>query len=136
MTVKERILHAVLFEAGAILLSAVLMAGFADTGSSKALGIGILISLAALAWNIVFNFVFDQIFTAPRISRGVMLRVFHTALFEGGLLLATVPLLAYFLSLNLWQALGADIALTAAVSVYAFLFNWLYDHCREKWLKS
>lgn len=100
------------------------------------MGVGILMAAMAMVWNLVFNSVFDKIFTAPRETRGLGLRVFHTLAFEGGLLLATVPLIAHFLQLTLWQAFWADVGLTLLITVYALFFNWIYDHARLKFVAA
>lgn len=132
MTLKERLLHSVLFELGAICVATSAVLLFSPKQGGTALGVSVLMAVAAMAWNLVFNSIFDKIFTAPRETRGLGLRIAHTLAFEGGLLLATVPMIAYFLKLTLWQAFWADIGLTALITAYALAFNWVYDHARLK----
>ena len=134
MTLKERFLHSALFEIGAVAVSTIAMLLVSPEKGSTALGVGILISLVAMVWNLIFNSIFDKIFTAPRETRGLGIRIFHTVMFEGGLLVATIPMIAYFLQLTLWQALIADIGLTILIMVYALIFNWIYDHIRLKFV--
>ncbi|OOF77513.1 hypothetical protein BKG96_08260 [Rodentibacter caecimuris] len=134
MTLKERFLHSVLFEIGAVAVSTIAVLLVSPEKGSTALGVGILISLVAMVWNLIFNSIFDKIFTAPRETRGLGTRIFHTVMFEGGLLVATIPMIAYFLQLTLWQALIADIGLTILIMVYALIFNWIYDHIRLKFV--
>ncbi|OOF63001.1 hypothetical protein BKL51_08955 [Rodentibacter sp. Ppn85] len=134
MTLKERLLHSALFEIGAVGVSATVMLLVSPEKGGAALGVGILISLVAMAWNLIFNSIFDKIFTAPRETRGLGMRIFHTVMFEGGLLVATIPMIAYFLQLTLWQALMADIGLTILIMVYALIFNWIYDNVRLKFV--
>ncbi|WP_077551139.1 PACE efflux transporter [Rodentibacter genomosp. 2] len=134
MTLKERLLHSVLFEIGAMAVSTIAVFLVSPDKGSAALGVGILMSLVAMVWNLVFNSIFDKIFTAPRETRGLSTRIFHTVMFEGGLLIATIPMIAYFLQLTLWQALMADIGLTILIMVYALIFNWIYDNVRLKFV--
>ncbi|WP_288062635.1 PACE efflux transporter [Rodentibacter caecimuris] len=134
MTLKERFLHSALFEIGAVAVTTIAVLLVSPEKGSTALGVGILISLVAMVWNLIFNSIFDKIFTAPRETRGLGIRIFHTVMFEGGLLVATIPMIAYFLQLTLWQALIADIGLTILIMVYALIFNWIYDHIRLKFV--
>lgn len=136
MTLKERIFHSVLFEAGAVSVATLAVILVSSQKSSTAIGVGILMAAIAMAWNFVFNSIFDRIFTAPRETRGLGLRLFHTLTFEFGLLFATVPLIAHFLQLTLWQAFWADIGLTVLITVYALIFNWIYDNVRLKFVAA
>ena len=55
-------------------------------------------------------------------------RVVHALLFEGGLVVMLVPLIAWWLDISLWEALVADIALVVFYVVFAFVYNLAYDH--------
>ena len=48
------------------------------------------------AMNLIFNYFLDKVFTGPREKRGVIFRTLHAISFEGGLLIFTVPIIAYF----------------------------------------
>lgn len=113
MSLKERLFHSVLFEMGAV-----------------ALGAGLVMALMAMVWNLLFNYGFDKLFTGPREQRGLGLRLLHTLSFEAGLLLMTIPMLAWLLQLSLWHAFLADVGLSALITVYALAYNWMYDHAR------
>lgn len=134
MNAKERVLHAVLFEIGAMAVGmlAILFSGMGE--AHTAVGVGVALAVIAMLCNLVFNWLFDKIFTGKREERGVLFRLFHTVSFEAALLLFTIPLIAYSLDLTLWQAFLADIALTLLIMVYAFLFNWIYDNVRLKFV--
>lgn len=134
MTLKERLLHSALFEIGAVGVSTIAMLLVSPEKGSTALGVGVLMSVVAMVWNLIFNSIFDKIFTAPRETRGIVIRILHTVMFECGLLIATVPMIAYFLQLTLWQALMADIGLTILIMIYALIFNWIYDNVRLKFV--
>ncbi|OOF83843.1 hypothetical protein BKG93_09120 [Rodentibacter ratti] len=134
MTLKERLLHSALFEIGAVGVSTIAMLLVSPDKGSATLGVGILMSVVAMVWNLIFNSIFDKIFTAPRETRGIVIRILHTLMFECGLLIATVPMIAYFLQLTLWQALMADIGLTILIMIYALIFNWIYDNVRLKFV--
>lgn len=133
MKLAERIFHSVLFEIGAVAVAtvAVLAVGKGiDTGA--AVGTGVVMSLIAMVWNLIFNYFFDKRFTGKREERSLALRIAHTVGFEAGLLFFTIPLIAYLLNLSLWYALVADIGLSLLIMVYALIFNWIYDLARVR----
>ncbi|QEY24259.1 PACE efflux transporter [Neisseria animalis] len=129
-----RIIHMLLFEIGAVAIGtlAVLCAGHHGTDSAVAMNISI--SLVAMLWNFAFNWGFDKIFTGRREARGWGVRFLQTLVFEGGLLLFTVPLVMYFLRLGWWAALLADIGLSLLIVAYSLVFNWIFDHARARLL--
>lgn len=131
MRLIERIIHMVLFEAGAVCIGTLAVLA-ADSSASGALMLNVLISLTAMAWNFVFNWSFDQVFTAPRETRSWGVRWCQTLFFEGGLLLFTVPLVMYFLDLNFWRALAADVGLSLLIVAYSLAFNWVFDQVRAR----
>lgn len=127
MTTKERIFHAVLFEA-VLLLIMILVASFATEKSSGDLAIvGVFLSLLAVVWNYVYNIIFDKLFGAQRIHRGLKLRVLHSVSFEAGFIVIGVPVIAWFLEISLLAALMLEAGLFVVILLYTLLFNWLYD---------
>lgn len=136
MTLKERVLHSILFELGAITLATVLVLAFSDVQTGSAIGVSVVMAVMATVWNFVFNYGFDKLFTAPRETWGFGLRVFHTVAFETGLLVFTMPVIAYLLGLTLWQAFLADVGLTVTITVYAPIFKWIYDNIRLKFIEK
>ena len=95
----------------------------------------VLVSLTAMLWNLVFNYFIDKVFTGPREKRGVIFRTLHAISFEGGLLIFTMPIIAYFLKVDWITAFMMDFSLTVMVTVYTFIFNWVYDHARLLFIK-
>lgn len=135
MSIKERIVHSVLFEMGAVLLSAFIALLFFQVTVGAAVMVGLVISALAMMWNFLFNLGFDKVFTAPRESRGFGVRLLHTLSFEGGLLVITIPVVAYLLKISLWQAFMLDIGMTVAIVIYTLIFNWIYDHARLRFIR-
>lgn len=130
MRASERIFHAILFELGAV-LSTLVLTSVTTNHESRELGtVIVLISLIAMAWNVVFNWFFDKIFSGERLKRGFGLRLLHTLSFEGGLLLFTIPLIVFVLNIGWWEAFIMDIGMTLFILAYSILFNWAYDYIR------
>ena len=61
--------------------------------------LAIIISLIAMLWNFIYNYIFDIIeikFGMCRSKRGIIIRGLHTLLFELGLLIVTIPLVSLY----------------------------------------
>src|SRR5690606_322489 len=108
----DRVRHALTFELIGILLATPLGAFVFQlpTGDSAVIVIGS--ATVAMAWNYLYNFGFDH---AMQALRGTTLkttpfRILHAVLFELGLLLMLMPLIAWYLGISLWQALVMDLA--------------------------
>lgn len=130
MSFVERIVHSILFELGAIVIGMVvlLVMGQEDMGHSALLVV--LLSLSAVIWSFIYNWIFDQFAKGDRLARTTMTRVIHAIGMEGGLLIVTVPLIAYMLDMDVWTAFLTDIAMTLVILVYTYIYNWIYDRLR------
>ncbi|GAB2664506.1 PACE efflux transporter [Vibrio panuliri] len=135
MQTKERIFHAITFEAIALAIivpSAALLTGNA-TGELAIVGIGM--SLFTVVWNYFYNILFDRWFGSDRSNRSLAKRVGHTFGFEGGLIFFTVPTIAWFLQISLWGAVLIEAGFLIFFFFYATGFNWAYDRVQPyKWL--
>lgn len=134
MKFKERLLHSVLFELGAIGLTAGLVVAFELGETHIAFAMSLLITMIAMLWNMLFNWCVDYCYSGKREKRSMKFRIGHTLAFELGLLLITVPIVAEFLHISWWQACLADMGLTCVIAVYGLIFNCLYDHLRLRFL--
>lgn len=134
MTAWERVFHAVLFEFFAIIFTVILTSWLTDHSTTALTSVIVLISVIAMVWNFIFNWLFDKIVTGERVKRGLGIRILHSLLFEGGLLIFTLPLVMYMLNITLWHAFVMDIGMTLFVLVYSVIFNWIYDHLRLKFI--
>ncbi|GGO86764.1 membrane protein [Marinobacterium nitratireducens] len=125
----DRIRHALGFE----IIGLVLVIGFGDWlfGLEPAhFGpLALLFSVLATVWNYYYNRAFDGWLLKRRgsVVKRQADRVLHAVMFEGGLLLVTLPVIAWWLDMSLWQALVADIAMVVFYLLYAYLYNLAYD---------
>ena len=79
-------------------------------------------------WNLVFITLFEAWESRQRVrGRGVARRVAHAIGFEGGLIAALVPLIAWWFGISLLQALMLDLGLVVFFLIYTFVFNWIFD---------
>jgi uncharacterized membrane protein len=124
----RRILYATCFEAGGILLSAALLLLMAKTTVGGSLAFSVIASTVAMLWNLTFNAMFEA-WEARQSIRGRSLkrRAAHALLFEAGLVLALLPLTAWWFSVSLLQALAYEAVLIAAFLIYTYLFTFVFD---------
>ena len=128
---RDRLRQILLFELGGLLLVTPPFAWASGVPLIDSAGLLAVLALVAALWNGGFNTTYDWIEgrltgrTADR--RPFAQRCLHAVLFEGGLLMLTLPVLMVWTGLEWWPALLADVAVALACPVYAFLFNLGYD---------
>lgn len=131
-SVKERFFHALGFEALALAICIPLGAWLLGYSMAHIGVLTLMISLVAMLWNMVFNSLFDRAQRRLGFERKVAARVVHALLFELGLILAVVPMAAWWLDIGLWDAFVLDIAIVLFFLPYTFVYNWTYDYVRAK----
>jgi len=130
-TIADRIRHTLLFETIAI-ASTTAITGLLLNQSVATTGVlAIALSLMAMLCNYFYNWLFDH----WRMRRGesspsqrsIAIRALHAIGFELSFIALTLPLVAWWLTLSLWQALLLDIGFAVFFIIYAFAYNWTYD---------
>ena len=133
-SIKERFFHALIFEVLAIAICAPLGAWLLGYPLAQIGLLTLMISLIAMSWNMLFNAVFDRAQRRIGFDRTLAARAVHSVIFEIGLLLAVVPLAAWWLDIGLWEAFVLDIGIALFFLPYTFFFNWTYDHLRARFV--
>ena len=131
-SIKERFFHALGFEMLALAICVPLGSWLLGYPMAQLGLLTLAISLMAMAWNMVFNALFDRAQRRFGFKRTLAARVVHSLLFEVGLILAVVPLAAWWLDIGLWAAFVLDIGVVLFFLPYTFVFNWTYDHVRAR----
>ena len=130
-SLPDRLRQIALFELGGLLLITPLFAWASGVSISASLGLMVMAALVATLWNGVFNTLFDWVegrLTGRRADRRPLaLRVLQACAFEAGLLLMTLPIVMAWTGLDWRAALVADLGLALAYTLYALLFNLVYD---------
>lgn len=126
---RDRVRHALLFEAVALAIFIPASTALFDQSLESMGVIGIASATIATLWNFIYNVGFDRAMLRARgtVHKTMAIRVAHTFLFEAGLVLMLIPLIAWYLGLTLWDALIMDLAIVTFYLVYAFFFNIAYD---------
>ncbi|WP_201581537.1 PACE efflux transporter [Psychrobacter glacincola] len=122
-TVKDRIRHTLGFEIIGLIIF-VPLASWLFGFDIQSIGlIAVAASIIATLWNYFYNLLFDHSMLKLRgnVHKTVPLRMLHAFLFEGGLLLLFLPIIAWHLGISLWQAFIMDITM-ATFTWYMLLF--------------
>jgi uncharacterized membrane protein len=135
-SIVERIFQAIGFELLAIIICTPLLAWIMDKPMLEMGAVTVLIAMLALGWNVVFNGFFDRALKRLNIAHNGWIRVVHALLFEGGLIVMGVPLIAWWLSVSLWQAFLLDIGVLMFFLPYTYVYHWGYDVVRERVLMA
>ncbi len=131
-SITERIFQAIGFELLAIVICTPLLAWIMDKPMLDMGVVTVVIAALALAWNVVFNGIFDRVLQRFDIVHNAWMRVVHALLFEGGLVAVGVPLIAWWLNVSLWQAFLLDIGVLLFFLPYTYVYHWAYDVVRER----
>ena len=129
-SLKTRLVHMILFESVGLVLFT-LTASLILKLSLIHLGVlGVICSLIAMLWNFIYNYIFDYFeyqLGRSRFKRGIYWRLIHILMFEFGLMLVTLPIIAYWLNMGILSAFFMDLGVIVFFLGYAMLFNWVFD---------
>lgn len=127
MTRLERVFHAISFEVFALAMIIPLGLWVTNKEAVEVTLIGVGMSLFVVIWNYIYNSLFDRWFGADRQQRGLLIRLLHTLGFEGGLIVFTLPVMAWILQITWLQALVLEAGFLIFFLFYATTFNYGYD---------
>jgi len=125
---KRKLLYATAYELIGMSISALGLALLSGSVPSRTGPLSLMISMAAMLWNMAYNHLFERWEARQRQHRRTLLRrVLHAVGFQLTLLLYLIPLIAWWMGITLEQALLLDAALIAIIPCYTFAFNWTFD---------
>ena len=104
---SDRVRHALSFEIVGLAIFTPLATLAFDKPALDMGMIGLISATVATLWNFVFNIGFDRamIRLTGSAAKSLRVRIIHTLMFEGGLIVALIPMIAWYLGITLWQAL-------------------------------
>lgn len=129
---KRRMIHALSYEIILLVIIAILLGKIFDAPMEVTGLLGVIMAVTSVIWNMIFNTFFEKVERKYQFKRTIPIRILHAIGFEGGLMLATIPMIAYALNLSLLDAIMLDLALTTGILFYTFMFQWCYDLIEEK----
>lgn len=124
----RKVLQAVLYEAIAVAFITPMLALLYDQGLMYSGLLSVLMSASALAWNMLFNGLFERWEARqPQRRRTLGRRLLHSLGFEGGLTVMLLPLIAGWLGIGWWAALATNLGLFGFFFFYSLVFQWAFD---------
>jgi uncharacterized membrane protein len=129
---KERIGQAILFEVVANTIIVFGLTYIIQVPLKDSAMLSVISATAAMAWNYLFNKLFDRLQLRYQFERTLVVRMIHALVFEVGLIAILVPVVMWLLKMNIWQAFAVEMGLILFFLPYTLIFNWSYDYLR--WL--
>ena len=127
MISKRRIIHALSYEIILLVIIAIALSFIFEVPMEVTGTLGIAMAVTSVIWNMVFNHFFEKYEQKKKFKRTIKVRILHAIGFEGGLMIATIPMVAYAMNMSILQAVILDLGLTSCILVYTFIFQWCYD---------
>lgn len=125
---RRKIIYAVSFETLGTLVASAYLWLVSEAGVASSLALSILTATIALSWSFVFNTLFEAWEARQSVKgRSLKRRTAHALLFEGGLVLICIPVMAWWLQVGLLEALAYEAGLIALFIVYTYAFTWGFD---------
>lgn len=124
----RKIMYAMSFEAGGILVGGAALIFMSDAGATNSLSLAAFGACIAMVWSLLFNTLFEA-WEARQTTKGrsPWRRAAHAVLFEGGLVILLLPATAWFMSTTIAGALAYESVLIAVFLIYAWVFTWAFD---------
>lgn len=125
---RRKIVYAVTFEALGTLVASAYLWTVSNASAGSSLALAILTATIALCWSFAFNTGFEAWEARQSVKgRSFRRRTAHALLFEGGLVLICIPVMAWWLQVGYLQALVYEAGLIGVFIVYTYLFTLGFD---------
>ncbi|WP_374373450.1 PACE efflux transporter [Tabrizicola sp.] len=125
---RRKIVYAVSFETLGTLVATIALMLMSEASAGSSLVLSILTATIALSWSFVFNTVFEAWEARqPVKGRSLRRRTAHALMFEGGLVLICIPVMAWWLQVGYLEALVYEAGLIALFIAYTYAFTWGFD---------
>ena len=126
--VLRRIVYVAGYEGLSVLFTVVVLSVLLGHGGGQSTVTAILVSTTATLWNYLWNTIFEA--AERRVGshrRGFRARAIHAIGYEGGVLLFTIPLVAFLLGVSLLEALAIEGGLLVFFLVFTVIYTWIFD---------
>ncbi|WHP06543.1 MULTISPECIES: chlorhexidine efflux PACE transporter AceI [Acinetobacter] len=133
---KRRLVHAMSYEVILLVIIAIALSFIFNMPLEVTGILGVIMAAISVVWNMIFNHYFEKIEYKYQRQRTIPVRILHAVGFEGGLMLVTIPIIAYMMQMSFLDALILDFGLTMCILVYTFIFQWCYDLIEERFFPN
>lgn len=125
--IKRRIVYVVIFEIIAIISSTYVLMLLSDSDVAESLPVAVMVSVAAVIWNFIYNTAFEAWERRRQVSRTLFIRIIHALGFEGGLVLICLPIYMIWYDVGVLKAFVMEAALLLFFLIYTFIFTLGFD---------
>ncbi|MBP9788017.1 MAG: chlorhexidine efflux PACE transporter AceI [Acinetobacter sp.] len=133
---RRRLIHAISYEVILLVIIAIALSFIFNMPLEVTGVLGVIMAVISVIWNMIFNHYFEKVEHKYQWKRTIPVRILHAVGFEGGLMLATIPIIAYMMKMSFVDALILDFGLTMCILVYTFIFQWCYDLIEERFFPN
>jgi len=124
----RKILYAVSFETLGVAVATLGLLAISDAAPAQSLILSAITATIAMTWSMGFNWLFETWEARQSIKgRSLARRSIHALLFEGGLVVLVLPIMAWWLQVDLWTALKYEAGLIVLFIIYTYVFTWSFD---------
>ena len=127
---RDRLRYTLIFELFLIAMFIPTGAFFFNKPFSEIGLLSIVLSLKAMVFNLIYNWIFDKIDAkAGRISsdRSPLGRLIHAVGFEASLTISSLPIYVWLINVTYLEAFVTDIFVTTFVVAFTYVFTLGYD---------
>lgn len=126
---RRKILYALSFETLGIAVASIGLLAMSEATPTQSLVLSTLTASIALIWSFGYNSLFEAWEARQTTkSRTPARRAAHALMFESGLVILMVPIIAWWLNTGLAQALTYEAGLIVLFITYTYAFTWAFDH--------
>ena len=124
----RKVIYAVCFETLGVAVASAGLLAMSEASVSQSISLSGITATVALCWSYIYNSLFE-VWEARQTLRGRSFarRSAHALIFEGGLVLILVPVMAWWLRVGLLEALLYEAGLIVLFIAYTFVFTWGFD---------
>ena len=106
---KRRLIHAISYEVILLVIIAIALSFIFSMPLEVTGVLGVIMAVISVIWNMIFNHYFEKIEFKYQWERTIPVRIMHGIGFEGGLMLATIPIIAYMMNMSFIEARGIQV---------------------------
>lgn len=126
---QRRMIQAIYFELGALVLLVAILFPLFNYNLLELGVMGAVFSLLTMVILYFYNLLFDQVLLhqTGSMRKSTKARVVHALLFEASLLVLFLPLIMWWLDIDVLDALKIEVVAATFMVIYTFVFHWLVE---------
>lgn len=126
--VLRRVSFVVGYEALSVLFTVFVLSALLGHHGGESMFLAVLLSTVATGWNYIWNTIFEAIERRTAVKgRGAAARAVHAVGYEGGVLVFTIPLVAFMLGVSLIEAVMIEGGLLVFFLAFTVIYTWIFD---------